>query len=231
MKDIFNLESLTNNDFASLKTYYLSEDSIVGNERLERLGQNLANKCDEKLGNYEVAIDWYEDMIEYPPTLQDSVFAIIDLENCYSQMEIDSNLKSSSYVGKMAQYKLSTEKAHQDHRNELLALLLKQQRFHGSSDDECENIKSLKSAELLQNTPNPFNGITKISYHLLHESDVKFSIHNYNGQLIKTILVGMKPEGTHTTIFDASGLQSGIYFYSISINGYPTDSKKMTIIN
>lgn len=231
LKDIFNLESLTNNDFASLKTYYLSEDSIVGNERLERLGQNLANKCDEKLGNYEVAIDWYEDMIEYPPTLQDSVFAIIDLENCYSQMEIDSNLKSSSYVGKMAQYKLSTEKAHQDHRNELLALLLKQQRFHGSSDDECENIKSLKSAELLQNTPNPFNGITKISYHLLHESDVKFSIHNYNGQLIKTILVGMKPEGTHTTVFDASGLQSGIYFYSISINGYPTDSKKMTIIN
>lgn len=57
MKDIFNIEPLTDNDYLSLKTYYLTEDAIIGNDRLKHLGENLGNKCDVKLGNYEDAIE------------------------------------------------------------------------------------------------------------------------------------------------------------------------------
>lgn len=230
MKELFYLEPLADNDFSSLKIYYLTEDSIVENERLEKLGQNLANKCDEKLGNFSDAIDWYEDIIDDPATLQDSVFAIIDLENCYLQMGIDTNLKSSNYIGRMPQYKQKTVKAHQDHRDELLALLLKHQNQNNTSDKEFVIIESSKPAELLQNVPNPFKGNTQISYKLKIESNVELNIYSYSGQLIKTISEGLKSGGTHTTVIDASGLQSGIYFYSISINGHTTDSRKMTII-
>jgi tetratricopeptide (TPR) repeat protein len=230
MKDIFNLAPLTDNDFSSLRSYYLSTDSIVGNERLEKLGQNLANKCDEKLGNFSNAIDWYEDMIEDPPTLQDSVFAIIDLENCYLQMGIDTSLKSSAYVGRYPQYKQKTVKAHQDHRNKLLALLLKQSTLEEENNTETDNYELSKLAELKQNIPNPFKSSTQISYSLSIDSDVQLTVYNYNGQKLRTIHEGFKPKGAYTIIIDASGLQSGIYFYSISINGHTTDSKKMTLI-
>ncbi len=229
MKDIFQLEPLTENNFASLKTWYLNEDSIIGNERLKKLGENLANKCDEQLDNYETAIDWYEDIIEDPPSLQDSIFAIIDLENCYFQMGIDTNLKVS-YCGKMPQFKLNSVRAHLDHRDELLALLLKSKLQKGISDDNQNDFERIKPGKLYQNVPNPFKRNSQIPYELKNESYVQLVIYTYTGRMIKTINEGTKTKGTHVIDFDASGLKSGIYFYSMNINGKTIDSKKMVIL-
>lgn len=231
MKDIFHLEPLTDNNYASLQTWYLTEDSIVDNERLKKLGENLANKCDEKLGNFETAIDWYEDVIEDPPSLQDSIFAIIDLENCYFLMGIDTSLKSS-YCGRMPQYKLSTVQAHLDHRDELLLLLLNSYKSGGIEDAELPEIENTvdKPGVLFQNNPNPFSGSTNIQYSISDNAGVEIELYNYNGQLIKTINEKTKTKGTHIIDFDASGLKNGIYFYSLKINGQTTDSKKMVIL-
>jgi hypothetical protein len=232
LKEILYLEPLAGNNFAGLKNWYLTEPVILNNEQLFRLAQNLANKCDEKLENYPDAIEWYESIIENPETLEDSIFAIIDLEHLYWQMGIDTNLRSISYVGRLVQFKPKSFKDFKDHKDELLSLL------HGGQSNSTENEESeqvfndfKRNGELLQNIPNPFNGTTRISYHLLYESDVKLNIYSYNGQLINTIFAGLKSEGTHSTVIDASGFKSGIYFYSISINGQVTDIKKMTIIN
>lgn len=232
LKEILYLEPLAGNNFGGLKNWYLTEPVILNNEQLFRLAQNLANKCDEKLENYPDAIEWYESIIENPETLEDSIFAIIDLEHLYWQMGIDTNLRSISYVGRLGQFKPKSFKVFKDHKDELLSLL------HGGQSNSTENEESeqvfnyfKRNGELLQNIPNPFNGTTRISYHLLYESDVKLNIYSYNGQLINTIFAGLKSEGTHSTILDASGFKSGIYFYSISINGQVTDIKKMTIVN
>ncbi|MBN2172759.1 MAG: hypothetical protein JW731_01420 [Bacteroidales bacterium] len=56
------------------------------------------------------------------------------------------------------------------------------------------------------------------------------NVYNYTGQLNRTINEGHKTKGTHFIDFDATGLKSGIYFYSISINGHNSDSKKMTVM-
>ncbi len=230
MKDIFSLEPLADNDFSSLKSWYRTEDSIVGNERLYKLGQNLANKCDENLENYVDAIDWYEDMIEEPPTLQDSVFAIIDLENCYLQMGIDTSLKSSNYVGRLPQYKPASVKAHQDHRDKLLALLLRHQGQDNTPDKELENMEVSKPGLLYQNAPNPLRNNTQITYWIKDDSHVKISIFSSDGKLVKTINEGKRPNGTYNLVIDVSELKSGLYFYSISISGKIIDTKKMTII-
>lgn len=84
---------------------------------------------------------------------------------------------------------------------------------------------------LYQNTPNPVIKSTNINYELKKESNIKFNIYNHIGQLVKRINIGTKSKGTHSFEFDVQGLESGLYFYSIIINGQNIDSRKMTIIN
>ncbi|MCF7859834.1 MAG: T9SS type A sorting domain-containing protein [Candidatus Cloacimonetes bacterium] len=231
LKEIFYLEPLAGNNFEALKNWYLSEPAILNHEQLLKLSQNLANKCNEKLENYPDAIEWYENIIENPESLEDSIFAIIDLEHLYWQMGIDTTLRSATYVGRLGLFKPKSFKAFIDHKDELLTLLHGGQS-NSSEDEEIEqfNHEITMNGELGQNFPNPFNGTTQISYHLMVESNVKLNIYNYNGQLIKSIEEGSKLKGTHVVLFDSNGLKSGIYFYSININGQTTDSKKMTIL-
>ena len=231
MRELLNLEPLADNKFSVLKYWYLTEPVVQNNDLLKKIGNDLAAKCDERLENYSDAITWYESVIENPETLEDSIFAIIDLEHVYLQMGIDTNLRSGNYIGRMPQYKPASIKAHQKHRNELLALLLKYQGQNNASEDDIDNDKLSQSGLLFQNAPNPFKGSTQIPYKLKNTSDIKLHIYSYTGQLIKTINVGIKSKGTHSIEFDASDLKSGLYFYSICINGQNTDSRKMTIIH
>lgn len=90
MKELMLLEEFTSNDYEGLQSYYLS----INNESLSRLADNLANKCDEKLENWQQAIDWYEEKIANPTTLEDSIFAVIDLGYLYHKM--NNNIRGKS---------------------------------------------------------------------------------------------------------------------------------------
>jgi hypothetical protein len=231
MKEVLYLEPLAGNDFSGLKNWYLTETVIQNHTQLLSLAENLANKCDEKLENYPDAIDWYENIIENPESLEDSIFAIIDLEHLYWQMGIDTSLRSASYVGRLSQFKPKSFQAFKDHKDELLLLLHgKKSNRNGQQEIKNETDKLITNGKLLQNVPNPFSGTTKISYNLELASDVQLDFYTYTGQLIKTVYEGTKTNGTHIVDFDAGGLKSGVYFYSLKINGKTTDSKKMVIL-
>ena len=81
-------------------------------------------------------------------------------------------------------------------------------------------------ARLYQNVPNPARGETEIRYYLPKESgDASVSIYNLSGQLVKTVPLKEKGNGSiHMT-----GLQGGSYLYQMSIGGKNIDSKKMLI--
>lgn len=86
-----------------------------------------------------------------------------------------------------------------------------------------------------QNYPNPFNPSTIISYSLPKESSVKLVIFNELGETVGELLHGIKPAGYHELSFSASGLASGLYFYSIeasSIDGKDSfrQVKKMLLV-
>jgi len=80
------------------------------------------------------------------------------------------------------------------------------------------------------NYPNPFSESTQIFYSLGQESMVQLNIYNCSGQLINSINEGAKTKGNHCANFDARGLKNGTYFYSVTVNGKTTDSKKMSIV-
>ncbi len=72
----------------------------------------------------------------------------------------------------------------------------------------------VENYRLFQNYPNPFNPQTQIKFKVPQESRVKIIIYNSLGQKIKKLVDGNKSAGYYRVSFDASGLSSGIYFYT-----------------
>jgi hypothetical protein len=88
--------------------------------------------------------------------------------------------------------------------------------------------------KLWQNSPNPFNGHTTISFTLLKPSPVSIEVFNVLGQRIIAFDRGFQNPGYYSMIWDGRDsegnlLSSGLFFYRI-LTDYGTDSKKMTFI-
>jgi hypothetical protein len=86
---------------------------------------------------------------------------------------------------------------------------------------------------LFQNFPNPFNPVTNIKYQLSMYSEVKLGVYNITGETIEVLVNQNQDPGLYQYTFDAAGLSSGIYFYTIQIKfagGNYTDTKKMLLI-
>lgn len=84
--------------------------------------------------------------------------------------------------------------------------------------------------ELQQNYPNPFNPKTKISYQLPGLSTVDLGIYNLRGQKIATLVSKTQQAGFYTTEWDASGVESGLYFYQLKTDQGLVQTKKLTLI-
>jgi len=86
---------------------------------------------------------------------------------------------------------------------------------------------------LSQNYPNPFNPSTKIAYGLAVDSKVTLKVFDVLGQEVATLINGNVATGSHEINFDASNLNSGVYFYRIEANGVDgtnfTSVKKMIL--
>ncbi|PID30787.1 MAG: hypothetical protein CR982_00885 [Candidatus Cloacimonadota bacterium] len=71
------------------------------------------------------------------------------------------------------------------------------------------------STVLLQNYPNPFNPTTTIKFYNEIDSKIKLSIYNAKGEIVSELINGKVSKGFHTVKFDASRLNSGVYYYSL----------------
>lgn len=85
------------------------------------------------------------------------------------------------------------------------------------------------SDQLYQNYPNPFNPSTEIKFGLTKASHVKLEIYNSLGERIKELINTYMTAGLHEVIWNAEGLSSGVYFYTL-YTGSGTLTKKMIYI-
>ena len=83
--------------------------------------------------------------------------------------------------------------------------------------------------ELSQNFPNPFNPSTKINLRIPIKGDYKLTVFNIIGQEIATLLNGQLNAGNHDVTFNATNLNSGIYFYTLTGNNVNI-SRKMILL-
>jgi ligand-binding sensor domain-containing protein len=94
---------------------------------------------------------------------------------------------------------------------------------------EETNNTTPKEFLLNQNYPNPFNPTTKIRYQIPKSGFVSLKVYDLLGREVSTLVNEEKSTGNHGVEFDGSDLTSGIYFYSIQVEGY-TEFKKMILI-
>ncbi len=83
--------------------------------------------------------------------------------------------------------------------------------------------------ELSQNYPNPFNPETTIKYSIPTEGKVSLNIHNALGELVAELINNRQAAGSYSVEFNAEGLSSGIYYYSLNFNG-KTNTSKMVLL-
>jgi hypothetical protein len=81
---------------------------------------------------------------------------------------------------------------------------------------------------LYQNYPNPFNPSTKITFDIPKSEFTRLVVYDILGKEVAVIVNEFKQEGRYSVDFNASGLASGIYFYTLR-NGNFTITKKMIL--
>jgi len=85
-----------------------------------------------------------------------------------------------------------------------------------------------KEFELSQNYPNPFNPSTKINFAIPRSEMVNITVYDVTGSVAAVILNKRMDAGNHEITFDAAGLSSGVYFYTIRTANF-TSTKKMIL--
>jgi hypothetical protein len=91
-----------------------------------------------------------------------------------------------------------------------------------------------KSTKLAQNFPNPFNPSTTIKFDLKEKGLVTLKVYNVAGQLVRTLVNGMKDANTYTVTWDGmndrgGAVASGIYFYKMDTKDF-SQTKKMVML-
>jgi hypothetical protein len=82
---------------------------------------------------------------------------------------------------------------------------------------------------LKQNFPNPFNPQTSIDFDICRKSKATLNVYDPSGKLVTTLVDSDLLPGTYRVSWDASGLASGVYYYSLIAQEY-VQTKKMILV-
>ena len=87
---------------------------------------------------------------------------------------------------------------------------------------------------LEQNYPNPFNAQTQITFSLASPGNVRLSIYDLGGRLVRKLLKAQANSGNHKVIWDGKDdrgvdVSSGVYFYQMSAENKSL-TKRMVLI-
>ena len=82
---------------------------------------------------------------------------------------------------------------------------------------------------LYQNYPNPFNPSTTIEYEISKRTHVKLIVYNIAGEEVQELVNQRQDVGRYRAKFDAKGLPSGTYFYTLTCNAASV-AKKLTVL-
>ncbi|MFZ4592240.1 MAG: T9SS type A sorting domain-containing protein, partial [Ignavibacteria bacterium] len=106
------------------------------------------------------------------------------------------------------------------------------EKINNSGNDELdpdENTGTIKSYQLFNNYPNPFNPVTTIKFQIPKDAAVSLKVFNSLGQEIETLKSEYMKTGLYTINWNGSRYSSGVYYYVLRSDSY-TETKRMVMI-
>lgn len=113
--------------------------------------------------------------------------------------------------------------------NKIWALTNNGLHFNELQPTSVDPIVVIDKYLLNQNYPNPFNPTTKISWQAPKDSWQTLTIYDILGNEVATLIDEYKPAGSYEVEFNANGLASGIYFYTLRSENF-SDTKKLVLL-
>jgi hypothetical protein len=77
--------------------------------------------------------------------------------------------------------------------------------------------------------PNPFNPTTSISFTMAETGPATLTVHNLAGAPVAVLWQGLAARGAHDVVFDAGGLPSGVYLYTLATT-WGRQSRKLLLV-
>ena len=142
----------------------------------------------------------------------------------------DLNLAQSGFeIGVTVQYRVTAvyNSTQETPFSNTASAYIKGQEIEKSGN--YDPVNRITEYELMQNHPNPFNPTTLISYSIQDFGLVTLKVYDILGNELAVLVNSAKEPGNYEVNFDASNQPSGIYIYTLQVNGF-TDSKKMLLL-
>ncbi|MBK8381129.1 MAG: T9SS type A sorting domain-containing protein [Ignavibacteria bacterium] len=83
---------------------------------------------------------------------------------------------------------------------------------------------------LKQNFPNPFNPVTHLEFGISDLGFVSLKVFDVLGKEVAVLVNEQLSPGNYVKEFDGSNYPSGVYFYSLLIDGNVMDTKRMVLL-
>jgi hypothetical protein len=91
------------------------------------------------------------------------------------------------------------------------------------------SVNDFNNTDIIRVTPNPATDIANFSFDLSHAGNAIISLHNAAGIEIAEMYNGFASQGRNEFNYDISNLPTGVYFYTLSVEGLVITNKLMII--
>jgi len=99
-----------------------------------------------------------------------------------------------------------------------------------SDASSVDNFKNDNTNLSLKNYPNPFNPTTNLEFGISELGYVSLKVYDMMGREVVTLVNEKKNAGIHSVKFDGSQFSSGIYYYTLSLDGIRMETKSMVLM-
>ncbi len=232
---LYACTKITAGDFQGLQSYYDLLVSSAGDSDLSKTAEQYSILCDMALEEFAVTVGKYEAILQDPPSLADSVYAVIDIGQVYLASSVASGNGSGkkAALGTMPQYQPADFVDYEEKVNDALGALMGRKSSTRNADVPLAFV-------LHANYPNPFNPNTTLKYALPENSHVELTVYDLSGRVVTELINKNITAGTHHTIWDGktsngSQVSSGVYIYKLTAKSNQTkqvftQSNKMVLM-
>gem|GEM_PF-1184545 len=232
---LYAITKITDGDFQELQDYYNLLLNAFPETILSKTAEQYAILCDVALQAFAVAIGKYETILQNPPSLEDSVYAVIDIGQVYlaSSVAGGNGLGRKAAIGTMPEYEPDDFADYEEKVNHALSAMM------GKTVASQSEVLPMDFA-LYSNYPNPFNPITNIKIDIPENSHIKVTVIDLSGRVVTELMNHNITAGKHQTIWngkDNKGRQvsSGVYLYILTAKSNETGkiftkSNKMVLL-